>query len=463
MKSLRLLLRFLTVGGLVLLLLIPLSMIRGLIHDRSHYRGQAVERVSQSMAGPQQLVGPLRVLPWKETRRVNAAGRDGRLEVREETVEGYLLQTPEKLEAGGVVEPDVRRIGLYDVRVFQWQAEVQARFAPMPVPAVAGREYGEPYLVLGLADVRGLVGTPVLQADGRTLELQPGAGAMAARMDGMHARLPSPVADATDAEGPVTVRALPGSQVSLAMAIAGTQSLAIVPVADDNRIALSSAWPHPQFSGRFLPNQRSIGADGFDASWNISSLASAAQSQLHDPHAPRLTVRPGSAGAYAGEAAVDSVVLSLVDPVDVYTQADRASKYGILFVLLTFVGFALFELVKQLRIHPLQYLLVGLALAIFFLLLLGLSEHMAFWKAYVISAAACIGLQFVYLSGVLKSWWRAGLFATMLTALYGALYSLLVSEDNALLMGSLLLFGVLAGIMWITRKVDWYERAASLG
>ena len=131
-------------------------------------------------------------------------------------------------------------------------------------------------------------------------------------------------------------------------------------------------------------------------------------------------------------------------------------------MLLTFVGFFMFELIKQLRIHPIQYGLVGLALAIFFLLLLSLSEHIEFWKAYLISAAACIGLQFVYLSGVLRSWWRAAGFAVMLTALNGMLYSLLVSEDNALLMGSLLLFGILSVIMWITRKVDWYDLGSSL-
>ncbi|WP_372013059.1 cell envelope integrity protein CreD [Pseudoxanthomonas sp. 10H] len=465
MKSLRLLLRFLTVGGLVLLLLVPLSMIRGLIQDRAHYRGQAIERVSQSMAGAQQLVGPLRVVPWKEVRRFNGTTQDGRIEVRAETVEGYLLQAPERLEAGGAVAPDVRRVGLYDVRVFQWQAEVTARFAELAVPAVAGREYGAPYLVVGLADVRGLVGSPSLRVDGRPLELVPGTGGLAARMDGVHAPLPAPwrraaiaAGDGEAVSGPP--RALPASEVALAMAIAGTQSLGIVPVADRNRIELQSSWPHPQFSGRFLPNQRSIGDDGFRASWNISSLASTAQSQVLDPSLERLTPRAGEVGQGAG---VDSVTVSLVDPVDVYTQADRASKYGILFVLLTFVGFALFELVKQLRIHPLQYLLVGLALAIFFLLLLGLSEHMAFWKAYVAAAAACIGLQFVYLSGVLRSGWRAAAFATMLTALYGALYSLLVSEDNALLMGSLLLFGILAVVMLVTRRIDWYERAATLG
>jgi len=464
MKSLSLLLRFLTVGALVLLLLVPLSMIRGLIQDRAQYRGQAVERVAQSMAGPQQLVGPLRVVPWKEQRRVNAASQDGRIEVRAETVEGYLLQTPQALDVGGAITPDVRRIGLYDVRVFQWQATVDAKFEAMSVPAVAGREYGEPYLVTGLADVRGLVGTPVLKADGKALELLPGTGAMAARMDGLHARVPVAGWNATEtrADGTIPARSLPASQVRLEMAIAGTQSLGIVPVGDSNQIQLQSSWPHPQFSGRFLPNQRSIDASGFNASWNISSLASAAQSQVLDATSGRLTTRSG--GAYDDESAgVDSVMVGLVEPVDVYTQADRASKYGLLFVLLTFVGFALFELVKRLRIHPLQYLLVGLALAIFFLLLLSLSEHMEFWKAYLIAAAACIGLQFVYLSGVLRSWWHAGLFATMLTALYGALYSLLVSEDNALLMGSLLLFGILAAVMGITRKIDWYERASTLG
>ena len=145
-----------------------------------------------------------------------------------------------------------------------------------------------------------------------------------------------------------------------------------------------------------------------------------------------------------------------MDPVDVHTQADRASKYGILFVVLTFTGFLLFELVRQLRIHPLQYLMVGLALAIFFLLLVSLSEHIAFWKAYLVSTLACIGLQAVYLAHVLGRWTRGLGFAALLGLLYGALYGLLVSEDNALLMGSLLLFGLLALAMVFTRRVDWY-------
>ncbi|HEV7270069.1 cell envelope integrity protein CreD [Pseudoxanthomonas sp.] len=456
MKSLKLLLRFLTVGGLVLLLLIPLLMIRGVIQDRERYRMQAETRVSQSMAGPQQVVGPLRVVPWREERMVNVVDEDGKPEARRDVKEGYIVQMPATLVVDGQLQPGERRIGLYTVNVYEWKASLKAGFAPLQVPAADGRIYGQPYVVAGMADVRGLVGTPSLTVDGVPRTLSAGTGAMSSRMDGIHALL--------DAQG----GSLPASNTHLQLTLAGTQSIGIAPIADSNDIAMRSTWRQPLFGGRFLPNSKTIDDAGFTARWQVSSLASAAQSQLES--ASRNLTQPPSLGASPGEyvaddsgsGAIDSAVVSLVDTVDVYTQVDRASKYGILFVVLTFVGFALFELIKRLPIHPLQYLLVGLALAIFFLLLLSLSEHIAFWQAYLVSAAACIGLQFFYLSGVLQSWLRAAGFATMLTALYGVLYILLKSENNALLMGSLLLFGILAAIMWVTRKVDWYALGTEL-
>ena len=455
MKSLKLLLRFLTVGGLVLLLLIPLVMIRGVIQDRERYRTLAETRVSQSMAGPQQVVGPLRVVPWREERLVNALNEDGKPEVRRDVKEGYLLQTPATLTVDGRLQPGERRIGLYTVNVYEWKAAMKASFAPLQVPGADGRIYGQPYMVVGMADVRGLVGTPSMKVDGVPRKLGAGTGALLSRMEGIHALL--------DVQG----GSLPASEVHLDMALAGTQTIGIAPIADSNDIAMSSPWRQPLFGGRFLPNSKTLGDAGFTARWQVSSLASAAQSQLESASGkltlpPSLSATPSGYGADSSDTAIDSAVVSLADTVDVYTQVDRASKYGILFVVLTFVGFALFELIKRLPIHPLQYLLVGLALAIFFLLLLSLSEHIAFWQAYLVSAAACIGLQFFYLSGVLQSWLRAAGFATMLTALYGVLYILLKSENNALLMGSLLLFGILAVIMWVTRKVDWYALGAEL-
>ncbi len=453
MKSLRLLLRFLTVGGLVLLLLIPLVMVRGIISDRERYQAQAIERIGQSTAGAQQVIGPLRVVPWEEVRSRTRVDAEGKPEIHQETVRGYLLQTPRTLQVSGGLKPNLRRIGLYEVRTYDWSGKLVAAFEPLVLEASAHRVYGRPLLVMGISDVRGLIGTPSLNVDGRALAFQAGTGALSERMSGVHAVLGEPGA------------ALPASRMQLDLMLTGTESLGISPVADSNRIDLHSAWPHPLFGGRFSPNQRVVDDHGFRASWEISALANDTQAQLERGEGlltrrQPLTERAGSIdGGIEGVAltGIDSIDVHLVDTVDVYTQADRATKYGILFVVLTFVGFALFELIKRLPIHPLQYLLVGLALAIFFLLLLSLSEHIAFWQAYLISATACIGLQFFYLSGVLRSWVRAAGFATTLTALYGVLYALLLSEANALLMGSLLLFGILAAIMWLTRKVDWYE------
>ena len=153
---------------------------------------------------------------------------------------------------------------------------------------------------------------------------------------------------------------------------------------------------------------------------------------------------------------MESVAVSLVDPVNPYTLADRATKYGILFVLLTFGGFFLFETVKRLPIHPIQYLLVGLALSIFFLLLLALSERIAFGWAYIAASVACVGLLGFYLAHVLRSRMRGLAAGGAFALLYAALYGLLVSEDNALVLGAGLLFVVLAGAMVATRKVDWY-------
>ncbi|WP_434027562.1 cell envelope integrity protein CreD [[Pseudomonas] boreopolis] len=437
MKSLKLLLRFAIVGGLLLVLLVPLLLIRSVIKDRERYRDEAVQRVAQSSAGEQRFVGPLRYIPW--TREVEVKVRDdaGNTTVQRRRETGHLVQAPARLRIEGVLVPSVRRVGLFKVPVYVWQAQVRATFAPMRYEPSPGRVYGQPYLALGIADVRGLAGEPSLAVAGRALELENGSGGLEPTTQGMHAPLPMP-GDARDG----TLPAL--EDVVLDLRLSGTRSLSVVPAGDSNQVTLRSSWPHPSFGGEFLPVERQVDANGFRAQWALSSLATRAQAQLIEGTRP------------------DALRVDLFDPVDAYTQADRASKYGVLFVLLTFVGFVLLELTRQLRIHPVQYLLVGLALAIFFLLLLSLSEVVPFWQAYGMSAAACIGLQFFYLAGVLHSRSLAAGFAALLTVLYGVLYGLLVSEDNALLMGSLLLFGILAAIMWLTRRLDWYELGAQL-
>lgn len=443
----RLWLKILMVLGMTLAILVPLLLIRGVIHDREAYRRQAVQEIARSEAGAQGIAGPVLVVPWTETVEVeekNGAGEVVR-KVKRDGRSGEWLFFPESMALDGTMKPYARRRGLHEVRMYTLAGRLAADFKaqiPRDADPALPRKIGRPWLSYGIADVRGLRGAPRLRIDGAGAALLQGHG----RRDqpGVHVRLPPPAAGA--------VLAL---ATRLDFELAGAEALAVAPLAANNRIALASPWPHPLFNGAFLPTQRSIDGSGFQATWEVSSLATNAQQQYRAgaglSSAAVATIRDGASDG------IDAMALSLVEPVDAYSQADRASKYGLLFVLLTFVGFFMFELIKQLRIHPIQYGLVGLALAIFFLLLVSLSEHIAFGWAYLAASVACIGLLGFYLSHVLRSRARGIGFAAMLAMLYAALYGLLVSEDNALVLGAGLLFLILAAIMVITRKVDWYQ------
>lgn len=433
----RLGLKILMVLGLTLAILVPLSMIRGTIQERQAYRAQAVESIAGSYAGAQRLAGPVLVVPYTETVWVEEKNEKGVVvrRTKQDGAAGTWTFFPASMDLAGRLVPSTRRLGLHEVRVYEFDATLAAQFRAS-IPADADpelpRRIGRPWLGYAIADVRGLTGSPRLRIDGREHSLQQGLGSRAG--SGVHVRLAAPRAGDRIAFG-----------AQLRFALGGTESLAITPLAGRNRIVIDSSWRHPQFNGDFLPRTRRIDDRGFHAEWEVSSLASNAQAQV-----------------LSGTSDADAVGLSLVDPVNVYSQADRASKYGVLFVALTFVGFFMLELVKRLRIHPIQYGLVGLALAIFFLLLVSLSEHIAFGWAYLVAAMACIGLLGFYVSHVLHSRVRGLGFAAMLATLYAALYGLLVSEDNALVLGAGLLFLILAALMVVTRKVDWYRVASEM-
>ena len=321
----------------------------------------------------------------------------------------------------------------------------------MPNPALP-RRIGRPWLSYGIADVRGLVGTPTCASTAATSRWTKASAVARAR--GVHVRLAAPLAGGRSCS----------CRPALGFALGGTESLALVPLAKSNMFELAFGWPHPQlrrqlpaaFAHASMPRlPRAVG--GLVA----GDQCPGAVPRRQDPAVVGTTSNRRDGVDAIGTDAIDAVGVSLVDPVNVYSQADRATKYGLLFVLLTFVGFFLFELIKQLPIHPIQYGLVGLSLAIFFLLLVSLSEHIDFGWAYLVASVACIGLIGFYLSAVLRSAARGVGFAAMLATLYGALYGLLVSEDNALVLGAGLLFLVLAAIMVVTRKVDWYQIAGS--
>lgn len=447
-------LKMVMVLGLTLAILIPLLMIGGIISERQMYHAQAVATVARSYAGAQAFSGPALVVPYEDswiTEQKDAKGNVTREVHREK---GRWTYFPNKLAVEGDVMPKERPLGLYRVLVYEWQGKAKADFiAAIPANPVAEpgttvsgitRSIGKPWLSYAFADVRGLR-EPKLRLDGVEAAIEDGLGTRDG--GGIHARLAAPTAG-------TSLRL----QTDLDFTLGGTESLALVPLGKDNRFSLRSSWPHPNYGGSFPPSTDRIDDKGFSADWRVSSVATNAQRQyLSGAVLPAVTlVENGELDSSVG-GDINAVQITLKDPVNVYSKADRATKYGLLFVLLTFVGFFMFELIKQLRIHPIQYGLVGLALAIFFLLLVSLSEHMDFGVSYLIASVACIGLLVFYLSAVLRSAARAAGFGAMLVTLYGALYGLLISEDNALVLGAGLLFLILTAIMVITRKVDWYQ------
>ena len=451
------------VAAMTIAILVPLMMISSVIQERQRYRAQAVADIAAAVGQAQVLAGPVLVVPYSErvTRQVQDA--NGVLREVAERRDAQWHFFPKTLQAAGDLQPDIRRRGLHRVRVYDWKGAIEARF-DVRIPDDGARVIGRPYLSWGIADVRGLRGTPVLEVAGRRMMPLQGSGVSVAdlaetlppeaneRQRALAAANAAAGVDRRPAPGPglhVLLEApLPGQALAfdtrLAMTLAGTEDFAVLPLGYANHIRLRSPWPHPSFGG-ILP-RHDIGARGFTAHWQVDALATNAQQRWRD-------------GSWVGDAR-DLARVSLVEPVNAYAQADRATKYGVLFVVLTFAGFFMFELLRQVRVHPIQYGLVGLALALFFLLLLSLSEHIAFGWAYVTAAGACIGLIGFYLSAVLKSPARGLGFAAMLTALYAALYGLLLLEDNALVVGSGLLFAILAAVMLATRKVDWYALAA---
>ena len=225
----------------------------------------------------------------------------------------------------------------------------------------------------------------------------------------------------------------------------GMERISFIPTGRETRVKLDAAWPHPSFFGKFSP-QSKITASNFSADWQTSFFSTDAK-QAYATCAN---------GGKCDEFTANEFGVSFIQPANLYLQLERSAKYGFLFVGLTFAAFFLFEVLKSLAVHPLQYGLVGLSLAMFFVLLVSLSEHLGFARAYALASTACVGLIVVYLSAVLGTWRRALGIGGLLAGLYGVLYMLLKSEDYALLMGSLFLFALLAAVMLATRRINWY-------
>ena len=435
-----------------MLLLFGLSQIENVVFDRQVHRSAAAHSVAQSLAGPQTLIGPLVhsacVESWDET---VGTGAERRTEERRR--EFLLTAPPERLQGQSAALMQERARGLHKVNAYTLKAHLTAQWPDLaalrPEGTVRGSrmQCGAPILMLAVQDARGIRAAQV-DVDGSAQVLRPGTfHPVYAR--GLHAALPEGL---RHREGVLTA--------ALDLELVGTERLAIVPLGGTTEGQMQSTWPHPSFAGRFLPSEREVGDGGFTARWRLSSLATTAQQDI----AKGRTVcdTPGD----GGDRCADSFSVAFVDPVNPYTLSDRAAKYGVLFIALTFVAVGLFELMSNgphappLRVHPVQYLLVGSALCSFFLLLVSLSEHLPFGLSYALAAGACVLLLGYYASHMLGGRWRGLPFGAGIALLYGLLYVLLQLEQTALVVGAVARFAVLAAVMVLTRKVDWYGLTA---
>jgi inner membrane protein len=459
-------LKWVAVAVTVLALSVVLARIGWLVEERQAYQRQAVASVQQSHAGAQTLLGPLLQRTCTESWSVPVGeGKDRRSETHQR--ERTLHAVPTRLDVQADTQADLRYRGLFKVNGYQARAVLAASWAEaalqqlQPVREQAGSTMrcAAPTLWLAAADVRGLRGATLKLGD-TVLPVQPGTG-HAHHANGLRAELPAALGFAADGGVPAAPLA-----ATLDLQLVGTAQLALVPVAQATEWSLRSDWPHPSFGGRFLPTQREVGEQGFSAKWVVSALATSA---------PREAASGGSLCAERGventegypqpaaaeKACLDSFAVSFIDPVNPYVLSDRAIKYGLLFVLLTFTAVGLTEALQgsrgaRPRVHPVQYALVGLALCVFFLLLLSLSEHLAFATAYAIAATAVVGLLTLYARHMLGHLRDGLLFGGGMALLYGLLYVLLQREQTALVIGSVGLFAALAAVMLLTRRIDWY-------
>lgn len=428
------------------LLLVPLEMIRGLVAERESRRRAAVEEIGATWGGSQTLIGPVLVLPHRVVRRENvvlsppagAGSSSGVVQERTRVEIAHAAFLPERLKVEGTLVPERRRRGIFEVVVWAGALTVSGTIPAADVRALgldpADVAFEDAFLSVALSDTRGIREEPSFAWDGAAVSFRPGAGDSGIGTTGLHA----PLAGLD-----------PGKAHTFAftLRLQGTESFSVAPLGASTETSISSSWPSPSFSGSFLPETRRVGPGGFAASWRVSSFGRT--------YPQRWKACPPSE---AVAASVFGVRLFL--PADAYQQTTRALKYGVLFAGLTFLAFALFEVLGGLRLHPLQYLLVGFALALFYLLLLSLSEHAGFGPAYLAAASATTLLVAGYGVWALAASTRAVLLGAGLATLYGYLFVLLRLEDWALVLGAVALFAILAGVMFGTRRVDWWALGA---
>jgi inner membrane protein len=431
-------------------LAIPLFSVWALVYDRQSQSEQATASITEGWGGAQAISGPVLVIPYRTT-AAETVVENGQSVTRSREIRRELTLTPETADVQAQVKPERRKRSIYEAVVYDANLSGAARFAFPPDlarhgVAIENMDLARAELRFGVSDPRGLGANPqVMAGDGR-LRLEPGGGSGGGR--GFFAWIDA---------GQLTGRPI---EVRYKFELRGNSALTFVPQGGDTKWTVKSSWPHPSFGGDFLPQDRSVSANGFQAQYRIGNLAlgrslvstgDVGQGNASDQVGR--TVPTVTTSADVGTPQTASI--NLIQPVDLYSRVNRATKYGFLFIGFTFLALLMFDVIGGVRVSAVEYLLMGAAIVLFFVMLLAFAEVIGFTPAYIVASAAIAGLNTAYAAAVLKSWKRAYFIGGLLVSLYAVLYILLSLEAFSLLIGSLLLFAALAGVMYGTRRVDW--------
>lgn len=410
----RILIKGFLVGFLILLMLIPQVFVNNLVNERAQRQEEVKNEVSEKWAGSQTVTGPVLLVPYKSNGKVNYA---------------YIL--PEDLHITGNIEPRKKKRSLYSVMLYTSSMKMEGKFATLPLDKLqVSRDsiyWNDIKLLLSVKDMHGITDEVTVDWNGASQSMEAGLPENKMMQEGMS----MPVA--IDPDKPAAF--------SISLGIKGSEHLYFIPVGKTTDVNITASWKDPKFEGQYLPETSDITKEKFSAHWKILPLSHNYPQYWKD-------------GSYNIDKAAFGV--SLIQPVDGYAKTNRSVKYAILFIGLTFTFFFFLEILLKKQVHAIQYILVGIALTIFYTLLLSISEYTGFDIAYLIAALATVSLISSYVWGIFKRVKTAMAFTLSLAGLYGYIYILIQLEDYALLFGSIGLFVILAVIMYYSRKIDWY-------
>lgn len=425
--------KLIAIGVLIIVLTAALAMINGLVSERQSLQYDVEQEIARSSSGEQQIIGPFLVAKFKQD--VLETSTDGKTQ-RLVTHYVYKNLLPKRFNFDGDLATQYRALGIYKALLYHSKNKLSGEFiVPPNWTSLDSAELVKVVMVTAITDVRGIQNGLSMTLNNKSFEMLPSTGIRQFK-NGVHS-----VIDVDWLNEQQTM------SFDIALNLQGMQSLNVAPLGQETQVKLAASWPHPSFVGNYLPINSNIDEASFDAQWQTTFFATNMKEKMNT-----------CLRSFKCNEVEQSVLgVSLVDPVNQYLKTDRAIKYAELFILLTLFGFMAFELFKGFSVHPVQYTLVGVAMAVFYLLLLSLSEHLAFNTAYAIASISCALVLGIYISGVLGEIRHGIIFSSGVLVLYGILFGLLAAEDFALLMGSIFVFSVLGTVMITTRHVDWYQ------